>query len=106
MTETIPVTIYGSSDDLVELETPDRSINEEFDCGGPGFFKLTSPDGANMVIRAEYCRPGATEEWDLEISEDNAGWVVEKSRRPDYDLDPALIIHVPVGTVAEKIAEG
>lgn len=105
MTATVPVTVYGASDDLVELDTPDRSIYEEYDCYGPTFVKLTAPDGATMVVRLEFGRPGPYEEWDVEVHEDNAGWKVEKARRPDNDIDPALIIHVPVGTVAENITE-
>ncbi|MBC9705954.1 MAG: hypothetical protein H9W81_13480 [Enterococcus sp.] len=100
---TIPVTIYGASDDLVELDTPDWSIYEEYDAYGPTFVRLTAPDGKTMVIRVEFGREGSKFDWDLEIYENSTTWVVEDSVRPDRDSDPALIIHAPVGTYSEEV---
>lgn len=102
MTEaTIPVTVYGASDDCLELETPDRSIYEEFSAYDRTIYaSLTAPNGDWIVVKGKYGRHG----WELGLHGDNDhGWLIEESTRPGREEDPALIVHVPVGTVAEEV---
>lgn len=102
MTEaTIPVTIYGASDDCLELETPDRSILEEYDCYDRAIYvSLTAPNDEELIVKGKFGRNG----WELGIHGKNeAGWLIEESTRPGRDEDPALIVHVPVGTTAEEV---
>lgn len=102
-TDTVPVTIYGASDDLFELDTPDRSVYEEYDCyDRPCTVRLTAPNGEGVTVRGYF-----TGDWEVGVHEvdglPNADWRIEDSVRPDDDRDPAIIVHVPVGTTAEEI---
>jgi len=91
------ITIYGASDDLVEVE---GYISDEFSAYGPWSGKLTAPNGDSLRIRAEFCKPGSESEWQLSI--ENTGtfpdWPIRFGVRPDRDGDPALVIDVPDGT--------
>lgn len=97
---TVPVTFYGASDDLIELETPDRSIYDEYDCyARPCRVKFTAPNGETLTAEGEFGYDG----WQLKVLSNDNDWKVEESVRPDRVTDPALIIHAPVGTVAEEV---
>ena len=91
------ITIYGASDDLVEVE---GDIRDEFDCLKGWAGRLIAPDGDSLIIRAEYLGRGETD-WLLSI--ENTGtypaWPIRFGERPDRQGDPALIIDAPAGTV-------
>lgn len=104
---TVATTIYGASDDLFELESEDRSIYEEYDCWGrPCVVRLTAPNGETLVVRGYFRYDG---EWEVGVHEHpdytNADWKVEQSQRPDRPSDPAIIVHVPVGTTAQELRD-
>lgn len=101
MTATVPVTVYGASDDCLELETPDNSISEEINCDvRTCYVSLTAPNGDELIVKGKYGRNG----WELGIyGKNEAGWMIEESTSPYRDGEPALIVHVPVGTVAEEV---
>lgn len=101
MTETIAVTIYGASDDCLEVESSDGTIKEEYDCYDRAcYIELEDPEGDSVVVRGRYTRDG----WSVELYRDNEpGWVIEETQHPIYDEEFALTIHVPVGTVAEQV---
>lgn len=99
--ETVPVTIYGASDDCFELETPDRSIEQEFDCLDRTIYvSLSAPNEDELIVKGKFGRNG----WELGIHGKNeVGWLVEEGNSPDGEENPALIVHVPVGTIAEEV---
>lgn len=98
--ETVEVTIYGASDDLVEVEGQIEGA-DEYDALSGWVGALTSPDGESLVVRAEYCKPGSRAEWTVgvENTETYPAWPIRFAERPDREGDPALVIIVPVGTV-------
>lgn len=94
-----PVTFYGASDDLVELDTPDRSIYEEYDCWEQKVtVTFTAPNGETLIASAYFDWDG---NWQLTIVANEFDWQVDNSVRPDRETDPAFIIWVPEGTTAE-----
>lgn len=102
---TVPVTIYGASDDLFKLDTPDDSIYEEYDCYGETVVRLEAPNGETFDVYGVYGR-GPTD-WAVgPYGDNNANWNWETSQRPDNDMDPAIIVHAPIGTTATLISEG
>jgi len=100
VTETVEVTIYGASDDLVEVEGKIQGAGE-YDAGGGWVGALTDPDGESLVIRVEYSKPGARAEWTIAVenTESYPGWPIRFTERPGYEGDPALVVVVPAGTV-------
>lgn len=101
--KTIPVKIYGASDDYMLGECPVSgehwSLSDQYDSCGPTFLIYEAPNGETLTVRGEYCRPGADTEWEVVVHENKHGWKVEETTRfPDDDYDPALIIHIPTGT--------
>jgi hypothetical protein len=107
--ETFPVTIYGASDDLFELDSPNREIYEEYDhYNESGWYraKLTAPDVTFLIVRANYGAGNGESDWAVEVEGENTtGWLVEEGLRPDHEFDPAIIVHVPLGTVAEELVD-
>ena len=93
------VTIYGASDDLIEFEGAIRG-EAYLSRSGLTSVKLVSPDGDFFKFSMEFGRYG----WRIlvETSEDTLKppWPLYFGERPDNDLDPAIIIDVPEGTVA------
>lgn len=100
MAGTTTVTIYGASDDLVEVEG-DIEGADEFNAYGAWSGTLESPAGDSLIVRAEFCKPGATCDWTVSVenTETYPAWPIMFSERPDREGDPALIIEVPVGTI-------
>ncbi|MBW1639263.1 hypothetical protein G3H63_09290 [Microbacterium resistens] len=96
------LTIYGASDDLVEVE---GEFREEFDAGRGWRGRVIAPDGDSLIVTAEYSKPHAFAEWTLGI--ENSGtwpsWPIRFIERPDREGDPAIEIDVPAGTVVEEI---
>lgn len=96
------LTIYGASDDLIEVE---GYINEEYPAHrvhGLVTLVVTAPDGARVWITPEFdAEPlrGVGEGWALAVR--HAGYwphPVQLGARPDRDTDPAVILTVPEGT--------
>jgi hypothetical protein len=99
------ITIYGASDDLVEVE---GGIEDEFQAYGPWTGTLRSPDGEELVIEAEFGRRGADADWTIGVRNTATypAWPMHFAERPDRDGDPALVIEVPDGTVLVTATEG
>jgi hypothetical protein len=98
------ITIYGASDDLVEFE---GAIQDEFNAYGLWSGTLRSPDGEELVIEAEFGRPGAAADWTIGVrsTSSHPAWPMHFTNRPDRDDDPALVIEVPDGTMIITDAE-
>ena len=96
------LTIYGASDDLVEVE---GEFREEFSAYNGWRGRVVAPDGDALIVTAEYSKPGADAEWTLGV--ENSGtwpdWEIHFGERPDREGDPAIRILVPVGTVVEEV---
>lgn len=87
------LTIYGYSDDLVELE---GVVREEIDCFGKDVeITITEPDGDGGVrVRMRYHRV-----WSAEVSqigEERIPWPVE-IRTADGDREPEYSVFVEIG---------
>lgn len=108
-------TIYGSSDDLVEIEQDGRAV-EEYDLRDGGTrVRITAPGGDSLDVLADFdARGGALDAstspggWVLAAVVDRplrAPWVVTPGLRPDGrgEDDPALFITVPEGTRYEEV---
>ena len=105
MTDTLhTLTIYGASDDLLELE---GYINEEYTAYRKATLVLRAPTGAQLAITAEF--DGATpipgEGWALSIlhSDPQWTWPVRLAERPDRPDDPAIVLQVPAGTCVREV---
>jgi len=98
---TTTVTIYGASDDLIEVYGEIEGADEFGVYRSEWVGTLTSPDGESLIVRGEYGKPGARGEWTLSIenTESYPAWPIRFSERPGREGDPALIIEVPTGTV-------
>jgi len=101
------LTIYGASDDLLEVESDDGSIRDEFDVYGPTEVLIEDPDGGSLVVKAEFGawnKRGA--EWTLAIrntDEFPEGWTIQFGERPDREGDPAIFLEVPSGTTVREL---
>jgi hypothetical protein len=95
------VTIYGASDDLLEVDGDIAGADEYGAYGGPVEGVLTAPDGDSLIIRAEFSKAGAPADWTLSVENTDTypAWPIRFGERPDREGDPALIIEVPDGTV-------
>lgn len=99
MTNTI--TIYGASDDLIEVE---GYVSEEFDIYGLGTVDviLTAPDGATLTIEVGFCEVN-TDGWAIVLQshgDQTPPWPIRFVPRPgaNSEGDPAIQINVPDGT--------
>lgn len=100
------ITIYGASDDLVEVEASDGSVSEEYDLPWKESItlRLTHADHA-VDVQVEY----GAKEWELSIKAvtDGARWPypITIGARPEahHEEDPALIFECPVETTVELL---
>ena len=99
------ITIYGASDDCIELE---GAIRDEHYVQDGNVIRLTSPDGEVMDVRIEYGR----HEWDIRVDHRTGdlapNWPVHLAHRDDggdHADDPALIIGAPAGTTHQIITK-
>lgn len=106
MTEQLhTLTVYGASDDLVEVE---GYIEDEFEAYGPTTLIVTAPDGARIAITAEFDGPGPMRDvgdgWVLSIHHADPEWTypVRLGVRRDRDSDPAIVLSVPTGTTVRE----
>lgn len=99
------LTIYGASDDLLELE---GYINDEYDALRPITLVLRAPTGAQLAISAEFggATPIPGNGWVLSILHVDPRWVwpVCLSERPGRLDDPAIVLDVPRGTTVSEVA--
>lgn len=100
---TAPITIYGASDDLLEIR---GAVIEEFAAYDPTRVRLVAPDGQQLDVLAEYSRPGSDLEWSLSVEALNAcpSWPITFHAHPTYAGEAAVTIDAPVGTTVEVIA--
>jgi hypothetical protein len=104
---TAPITIYGASDDLIEVE---GAVREEYDLGVCGTrLRLTAPDGQTLDVSADFgnLRLGGHLDWTIAVAAVNAypSWPIRFHERPDYEGDPAVTIDAPVGTAVALAME-
>lgn len=95
----VQVTIYGASDDLVEVEG-DIEGADEYDTYDKWEGALVAPDGSGLLITAEFVGRNGTD-WQLFIGnwqDSYPAWPVVFGQRPDREGDPAIIVTVPDGT--------
>lgn len=101
----MPITIYGASDDLVEVE---GDVCEEYTLGLYGtWLRLTAPDGERLNVAAVFDSQvlnGALD-WMLTVTAVDAypSWPICFHERPGYEGDPAVTIDAPPGTTVEDI---
>lgn len=93
--------VHGASDDLVEYSWLDREndTGELGIYGKTGVLTVTTPSGARFKVTAQFGADG----WELGfVTKDPSveAPVVEAVARPDYPEDPAMVIHLPVGSTA------
>lgn len=96
------ITIYGASDDLVEIE---GAFSEEFDALSAWRGRVVAPDGESLIVTAEFGKSDSDAEWTLGV--ENSGtwpaWPIRFAERPDREGDPAIVIEVPAGTIVESL---
>jgi hypothetical protein len=97
------ITIYGASDDLVEVE---GAIREEYDLGGEGTrLRLTAPDGDSLDVYAQFGYRHGGLDWavTVEAVDSYPSWPIFFHERPGYEGDPAVSIDAPTGTTIKVI---
>jgi hypothetical protein len=96
------LTIYGASDDLVEVT---GEYDDEFGAYNGWRGKVIAPNGDSLMVIAEFGKAGSDADWTLSI--ENTGtwptWPIRFGERPDRGGDPAIIIDVPAGTVVREV---
>ncbi|URP22289.1 hypothetical protein SEA_BIG4_256 [Microbacterium phage Big4] len=107
MADLVEITIYGASDDLVEIEY-DGENGEEFDCPGKWAGRVVGPDGEFLIVTAVFGSSKKRRDADWTLGIENSGdwpkdWTIRFGDRPDYEGDPAIIIEAPVGTKVKKL---
>ena len=99
------ITIYGASDDLVEVDGCEGA--DEFP-GDEWFGDFVAPDGSSMRVSASYGSGACTSCWEIGVSQtcDESqlpGWPVTITQAPAMNPDnagysPLLTIDAPEGT--------
>ena len=94
------ITIYGASDDLVEVE---GEFEEEFTAYNGWRGRVVAPSGQNLIVTAEYSKTGG-DYWTLGVETTGTwpAWDIQFAEAP-HEGTPALIIEVPAGTIVEEI---
>lgn len=106
------ITIYGASDDLLEVECPDNHyIADEFGAYGPYgcTVVLEAPTGERLWVRGVFCGDrdlrNVGEGWCMSVLHvDPKPWpgLVQFGTRPDRDDDPAIRVVAPEGTTVRE----
>lgn len=95
------VMIYGFSDDLIEVESTDDSIDGEVYLSedDQDTLVLQGPDGERMNVEIGF-GTFVPDGWGIRVTMDaeTPNWTLIPGRRPDRDDDPMLTVIVPVGT--------
>ena len=97
------ITIYGASDDLVEVE---GAVRDEYPLADPcSRLRLTGPDGGTLdvVLWLGICI-GALD-WSIGVEAVDAypSWPIRFHERPGYEGDPAVTIDAPEGTTVKAV---
>ena len=103
-TMTEPITIYGASDDLVEVE---GAIREEYTLGDPCTrLRATAPDGDSLDIVLRFDGQVGSLDWSIGVEAVNAypSWPIRFHERPGYEGDPAVTIDAPAGTTVQQVS--
>ena len=103
MNNAATITIYGASDDLVEVE---GAIREEYTLGDPCTrLRLTAPDGDNLDVVLAFDAPIGCLDWTIRVEAINGypAWPIQFHERPNYKGDPAVTLTVPAGTTVREV---
>lgn len=95
------VTIYGASDDLVEVEGAIEGA-DEFGCYDREWIGVLRDPATSEALRIRVQFGVANDsDWRIQVenTDTNPAWPMHFAYRPDRDTDPALVIEVPEGTV-------
>lgn len=102
------LTIYGASDDLIEVK---GDVREEFYLSEHGTrLRLTAPDGASLDVLVDFgtTRVWAGLDWTITVEAINGypSWPIHFHEGPGHEGDPAVTIDAPPGTTVENLSEG
>ena len=95
------ITIYGASDDLIEVEGAVRG--EAYLLDRESLVILTAPDGATLAFMVGFCSRNP-DGWSIAVESHGRRtppWPIRFVPRPDSggNDDPAVVIDAPGGTV-------
>lgn len=104
MSDLHTLTIYGASDDCVEVG---GYITEEFYAlNEPALLMIIAPDGAHVAVEAEWCPQGPLREfcegWRITVHHIDVDWDYPV-RLGDLAGDPAVALDVPEGTTVTRL---
>lgn len=113
MTDTKTLTIYGLSDDLLELR---GYVHLELPVYGPRTVVLTAPTGAQLAVDAVFGASGSPfvkqGGWELTVRHADSRWTWsvalikrEPPRLGGVSDDPALALEVPEGTTVYALPD-
>jgi len=97
------ITIYGASDDLVEVE---GAIREEYALGDPCTrLRLVAPDLESLDVVLLFDGEVGDLDWSIGVEAVNAypSWPIRFHERPGYEGDPAVTIDAPDGTTVLEV---
>lgn len=101
------ITIYGASDDLIEVE---GDVWREFYLSEYGTrLRLTAPDNDSLDVLVDFgtTRVRAGLDWTITVEAIHGypSWPIRFHERPDREGDPAVTIETPPGTTVENLTE-
>ena len=97
------ITIYGASDDLVEVR---GAVREEYELGNPcSRIRLTSPGGASLDVVLWFDGAIGALDWSIGVEAVDAypSWPIRFHERPGYEGGPAVTIDAPEGTTVKVV---
>lgn len=97
------ITIYGASDDLVEVE---GDVRDEHPLDIPCTrLRLTATDSTTLDVVLWFDRVIGSLDWSIGIEAVNGypSWPIRFHARPGYEGDPAVTIDAPPRTVIEVV---
>lgn len=97
------ITIYGASDDLVEV---DGAVREEYTLSDPYTrLRLTAPDGDSLDVVLWFDGTIGTLDWTISVEavDSYPSWPIRFHERPGYEGDPAVTITAPQGTALAEM---
>lgn len=97
------ITIYGASDDLVEVE---GSVREEYGLDPEGTrLRVEAPGGESLDVYLDFGRGPGVLDWAIRVEAVNGypSWPIRFHERPDYEGDPAVTIDAPTGTTVRPV---
>ena len=97
------ITIYGASDDLIEVE---GAIREEYALDDPFTrLRLVAPDLESLDVVLWFDGEVGDLDWSIGVEAVNAypSWPIRFHERPGYEGDPAVTIDAPDGTTVLEV---